>query len=1061
MDDWATSSPWAETTNDDDDFDDFQSSPPATSNGKKGAPEAAVGGSATNGFTPFKVEKESFGNGWGFEHHETPHDTSIGGGWHPEDPAFVPNGTGLVTSIEEDKLKPAKGTWEYKNEWAKSQESLAPSESSNIWNKSDDWSKPELALSETAREPQGVVEDVAAPEPVKVDNISAPTISVPTVEDVAIKGDWEKTQGEDDVPLPSTQLEESPPTEMKPELSQFEVKDDIPTPTPKSPAISPGDDFGDFEEEDDSLEAIPPPVEATPPVSRPISMDLRSGTVDPDHFVVGSLSALDNLYRTKPRQLPASSATELISTTSQRKTWYKLVRKESARNSIQGEDVLRVRWSGSETQKKVHDIVKRWISEDRMSGRAVLGGGVGAVGMFDWNSNTPGTRSNPISPAQSTFPAAPKPRIDPSKRSSITGPPTTSPRSPSFGWSSAQSPQSPSFGWTNNDTVPNPKPTSETPRRSSFRSIHSPSASSFPTPPTKQPTTKQLGHVVRSSVDIPRTKPVLPTNRPTSMLVESNTRSLFGELAAMKSPPAVTSPKTAAPPLAASEMDFSIFEDKKPEAPVQSQADTSFDDDFGDFEDGGFQAPSPPPMQSTFSNVMSQPRTHPPKSISPPLASPKPPASTNSAGLFFESNSTPASTVINSPMQSPLGLQSLGSSAIPKQPAAPLSKPADDPWGSFDIFDAPKPSQPVVQQAKRSSVISPLSSPPAHKSTFTPSNGTKSPPLSTRPPSSKPAQPSLKTATGPPKPKDEFDDWGEMVDTPSLEVKKVDWPTSKPVKPAAAPEAPQNRVNRSSTLDIFSAPSAPPKLKTGNPAPVLDIFSSPVSSSPVKTNIPSSTLDFLASPTSTVSAKHTPSPLSIPNIPPTIPATPSPSVTNFFSSNVLVPQRVATPPISSHPSSTRNSIDLSRKNTPVPRNDSFASLSTLGSLAVKKDESLANKRFSTPILPTQQQQLQAQIQKQPPKPAASPQPTIASPLSAEWNDADFGFFEEATPAPEPKPVTSIKGHRPTASLGSINTKTKDVAKASVTMSPIVGKRDEEVGFAEIIDLLPDLGYMLR
>ncbi|KAF3158421.1 hypothetical protein TWF788_004751 [Orbilia oligospora] len=1083
MDDWATSSPWAETTNDDDDFADFQSSVPAISKGQKGVTTtngggAALGGGVINGFAPFKENKETFTNGWGFDDHDASHtqhaDIRGGDGWKVEGTGSATNGNGNGIAVihppdhDEDRLKPGGANWTYKNEWAKSEESLAPSDASNVWNKPDDWGKPETNPPES--EEHRIQEENNA-ETFNIEAPLAPGTGTPSPVSRTTEPTEELTEGpmekRTEVPAeaqtdgatregqvdPDTQETEklSPPVPVEPEKLSLTVPETVLSRS-TSP-ISMGSDFGDFEAEDTTTS-----IDAEAPVSSvpvPPPFDIRN--IDIDNFAIGNLGALDAFYKPNSLKLPTSDISEIISTTSQRKAWYKLIRKESARNSIQGEDVLRVRWTGSETQKKVHEIVKRWISEDRIGGRTMLGRNASGAGMFDWNSSSP--RSSAMSPTKPGF-QPPKSRFEPAKRMSMGVTSPTSPRSPSFGWSSAaQSPRNQTFGWSSGSPSTNSKASAASPKLASPPGVSSPVGnSSFP-PISSPRQTIAPKHTASSSVDIPRPKQTPSTTRPMSMFIEPDPKSLFGELsiAEMRAPPARASVSLKAAHTDPPSMDLSAFESSPPKS-TETPADTSFDDDFGDFEGPELQAAPPPPraapqlIHTAPSYVQAAPQI--PQAVPPTFAALESTMPSNPASQphHVSAPAQPIKIISEPPVRSSLDIATksnefdliMAKTSKATTPAAPTvlaQQAATDPWGSFDIFDAPKQAQAAPQPAPPRTPKTPMGRPSL-------------PPLSSKSSGKAPVKQSVLPILSPPIitrtnnesaiADDDFDDWGEMVSTPSTDKKAVEWPESQAPKLSVSAEPPPTVRRRSWTLDMFGAPSEE-NITSANPQDILPTPKPP-------------------------STKRIPSPISIQKINnmTVIPGTPSPGAASLFSPNTLVPSRVSTPTIATHPPPIKDSPEVAYQNSSMARNGSISSISSMNSLSVKKDETV-NKRHSTPIFPTQQF-----VQPAPPRPTASPQPNISSPLTSEWGDMDFGAFEDATPkAVETKPP-SVKGlgvkgmgHRPTSSMGNIGAQlpptgaSKHVSRGSVTMSPIVGKKDEDSVFNEIINLLPDMSYMLK
>ncbi|KAF2841273.1 hypothetical protein M501DRAFT_534882 [Patellaria atrata CBS 101060] len=75
-----------------------------------------------------------------------------------------------------------------------------------------------------------------------------------------------------------------------------------------------------------------------------------------------------------------------ISSTSTRKAWYRITRRDTLREFNSGKDVnsyARVTWSGSAVQAETNKIVSRWASENRIFGKASLGQRPSA--MFGWD----------------------------------------------------------------------------------------------------------------------------------------------------------------------------------------------------------------------------------------------------------------------------------------------------------------------------------------------------------------------------------------------------------------------------------------------------------------------------------------------------------------------------------------------------------------------------------------------------------------------------------------------------------------------------------------------------
>jgi hypothetical protein len=164
-----------------------------------------------------------------------------------------------------------------------------------------------------------------------------------------------------------------------------------------------------------------------PPVTTP---DLESA--GPDVFNVDN-SLLDELFAQPKENLELDNAPDdPIYSTSGRKAWYRLTRKQTMREFNNGNDddnYIRVTWGISNVRSEVHKIVGRWAREDRISGT-----GPGARASFYWDTpasvdlKTNATHSRQRSSLSATYPNVPIKE----------GVPALSPHVPAaFNWSSA------------------------------------------------------------------------------------------------------------------------------------------------------------------------------------------------------------------------------------------------------------------------------------------------------------------------------------------------------------------------------------------------------------------------------------------------------------------------------------------------------------------------------------------------------------------------------------------------------------------------------------------------
>ncbi|KAH8656506.1 hypothetical protein BGZ60DRAFT_341701, partial [Tricladium varicosporioides] len=131
------------------------------------------------------------------------------------------------------------------------------------------------------------------------------------------------------------------------------------------------DDFGDFEEGQSDEE--------------PMGQTSHELTI-PKTRAPESRNAEDEIPAEKvfiPDTVPHDSFTS----TEQRKTWYRVSRYGPMRKHNTGDDenYVRVNWAKSVVRTDTLKIVARWIEEDRISGRVVLGGGSKAGSIFGWN----------------------------------------------------------------------------------------------------------------------------------------------------------------------------------------------------------------------------------------------------------------------------------------------------------------------------------------------------------------------------------------------------------------------------------------------------------------------------------------------------------------------------------------------------------------------------------------------------------------------------------------------------------------------------------------------------
>lgn len=131
-----------------------------------------------------------------------------------------------------------------------------------------------------------------------------------------------------------------------------------------------------------------------------------------------------------------------ISATSARKMWYRLARKETMREFNSGQDdenYVRVAWLSSTVRKDVNEVIRKWASEDRATGRATFGARGGA--MFGWDQpadkpfELPKRASRLLQQAKPSKPSVVTQAPQPSKSRQASV--STSTPVAQFGWSSS------------------------------------------------------------------------------------------------------------------------------------------------------------------------------------------------------------------------------------------------------------------------------------------------------------------------------------------------------------------------------------------------------------------------------------------------------------------------------------------------------------------------------------------------------------------------------------------------------------------------------------------------
>lgn len=139
-----------------------------------------------------------------------------------------------------------------------------------------------------------------------------------------------------------------------------------------------------------------------------------------------------------PEELPESIIKESFTSVSQRKAWYRVSRFGSIRKHNGGDDdnYVRVAWKNSTIRKDTLATVRRWMEEDRIGGRVVLGRRLGHGGgsMFNWDSEAPPVEIGELLARKKQ---KPKGHAHAQQSSATLAGTVTSPIIASFGWSSS------------------------------------------------------------------------------------------------------------------------------------------------------------------------------------------------------------------------------------------------------------------------------------------------------------------------------------------------------------------------------------------------------------------------------------------------------------------------------------------------------------------------------------------------------------------------------------------------------------------------------------------------
>ncbi|KAF9763022.1 hypothetical protein IL306_003268 [Fusarium sp. DS 682] len=338
-------------------------------------------------------------------------------------------------------------------------------------------------------EPEVKEESKAEPE-TKAEIVSEETLEE---EEQVMEGGTEESPREDDqgqTESDSWSDFESPLKEAPEEAKELEVE------APKITAST----AGTTRHEETTIEAAPTPARRKAP-SVPFAIHMTK---------------LDDIFPPvekscpPPEPIPDVIIDDSFTSISERKAWYLMSRPGSMRKHNLGDDenYVRVGWGNSQVRERAIRIVRRWMEEDSITGRVVLGrrGGAAGAKIFNWDSSAPSTEFS-ISELLA--------RKNHSRQTSAASKGTVaSPTAAAFGWSSNPIPSPtvaapPSAPRTS--TTSDPRSSVET---SPVEATKTSPASKTRAPPLASPPRPRITEEPPSPI---KPTPLKPTNRPISI----------------------------------------------------------------------------------------------------------------------------------------------------------------------------------------------------------------------------------------------------------------------------------------------------------------------------------------------------------------------------------------------------------------------------------------------------------------------------------------------------------------------------------------------------------------
>ncbi|UNI18719.1 hypothetical protein JDV02_004972 [Purpureocillium takamizusanense] len=222
------------------------------------------------------------------------------------------------------------------------------------------------------------------------------------------------------------------------------------------------------------------------------------------------LTQLDRLFPSTPstsvdpEPVPDVIIDDTFASVSERKAWYHVSRFGSIRKYNGGgggdddDGYVRVSWAGSHVRDKTLRIVRRWMEEDSIGGRVVLGRRLGAGGggnLFNWDSEAPPVEIGELLRAKKSKGAAAGVGGHGRQASAVVRGSVMSPTEPAFAWSSSSLPSSP-LAARQPELMPMPdaaehKQSQDAPPVEPKQSLERPASLQLPRPPEATPATRQ------------------------------------------------------------------------------------------------------------------------------------------------------------------------------------------------------------------------------------------------------------------------------------------------------------------------------------------------------------------------------------------------------------------------------------------------------------------------------------------------------------------------------------------------------------------------------------------